>query len=134
MLTANDRVMGALFHGWVELLVLFVLLFLLLTLWGWVYNLGFRPADRGSNTPWVVLLYCTILIAVLGAFEAPWTMAALLAGAVVFAGLASGAVRERPFVLPAVLLAALMGMGYLLSAGLLAMLGTLLLFFNTRRG
>jgi len=133
MRTESDRLMGALFHGWVELLTLLLLLFVALTLWGWFFNRGFRPADRGPNTPWILLLTCFALVAVLRAVEGAWPVAAVIAGAVLLGGLLARAIREVPLVLPALLLSVLLALGHLLSAGVLTAVGALLLLFNTRR-
>lgn len=133
MRTETDRLAGALFHGWVELLTLLLLLFVALTLWGWLHNRGFRPADRGPNTPWILLLVCFALVAVLRSVDGAWPVAITIAAATVVGGLFSRAIREVALVLPALLLATLLALGHLLSAGVLTFVGALLLLFNTRR-
>jgi hypothetical protein len=132
MRTETDRLPGALFHGWVELLTLLLLLFVALTLWGWLHNRGFRPADRGPNTPWVLLLVCFALVAVLRAVGGTWPVALTIASATVLSALMTRVIREVSLVLPAVLLASLLALGHVLSAGVLVAVGALLLLFNTR--
>jgi len=132
MRTANDRLLGALFHGWVELLTLLLLLFVVLTLWGWANNRGYRPAERGPNTPWLLLLVCFALVAVLRAVEASWPVAAVIGGALLVGGLVGRVVREMPLWLPAIALAVLLALGHVLSALVLAATGFLLLVLNTR--
>ncbi len=133
MRTEHDRLLGALFHGWVELLILLLLLFVVLTLWGWANNRGYRPAERGPNTPWVLLLVSFALVAVLRVLKADWPVALTIAGALLVGGLIGRAVRERPLLLPALLLSVLLALGHVLSALVLAGTGFLLLLFNTRR-
>lgn len=132
MRTANDRLLGALFHGWVELLTLLLLLFVVLTLWGWANNRGYRPAERGPNTPWLLLLVCFGLVALLRAVEASWPVAAMTGGALFLGGLLGRVVRETPLWLPAIALAVLLALGNVLSALVLAVTGFLLLVLNTR--
>lgn len=132
MRTANDRLLGALFHGWVELLTLLLLLFVVLTLWGWANNRGYRPAERGPNTPWLLLLVCFALVALLRAVEASWPVAAMTGAALLLGGLLGRVVRETPLWLPAIALAVLLALGNVLSALVLAVTGFLLLVLNTR--
>lgn len=132
MRTESDRLFGALFHGWVELLTLLLLLFVVLSLWGWANNRGYRPAERGPNTPWLLLLVCFALVAVLRAVEASWPVAAVIGGALLVGGLVGRAVREMPLWLPAIALAVLLALGHVLSALVLAATGFLLLVLNTR--
>jgi hypothetical protein len=132
MRTESDRLFGALFHGWVELLTLLLLLFVVLSLWGWANNRGYRPAERGPNTPWLLLLMCFALVALLRAVEASWPVAAVIGGALLVGGLVGRVVREMPLWLPAIALAVLLALGHVLSALVLAATGFLLLVLNTR--
>lgn len=122
-----------LFHGWVELLTLFLILFVVLTIWGWANNRRFRPADRGPNTPWLLLLIAFALLLVLRAFHGPWPAAAAIALGVIIAGLIGRAVREKALWIPAMLIATLMGLGWMLSALVLALAGALVLLIGARR-
>lgn len=133
MRTERDRLLGALFHGGMELVTLLLLLFVVLTVWGWVHNRGYRPADRGPNTPWVLLLVCFALVVLLRALDPGWPLAVAIVGALFLGGAVGRVVRERSLWLPAIALSMLLALGHVLSALVLAGTGLLLLLFNTRR-
>jgi hypothetical protein len=131
MRTEADRWLGALFHGWVELLTLFLLLTVLLALLGWAWNRGFRPADRGPLVPASLLVAAFGLLLLLLQVDGE-VSAWLISGGLVLGGLLSGGLEPRPLILPALLITALLGTGAVLSALLLAAVVFLVLAFSPR--
>ncbi len=127
------RLMPALFHGWVELLGLWLVLFVTFALWNWARSRGLEPADERAPFPWSLVLVVFALVLVLRTFEGDWTRAALIAGAVMVAGFRGGASRSRSLWIPGILLGALVGSGWMLSALALALAGFLVLLFSARR-
>jgi hypothetical protein len=119
MRTEADRWLGALFHGWVEVLTLFLLLTVMLALIGWAWNRGFRPADRGPLVPVTLLVPAFGLVLLLRQVEGE-ASAWIIAGGVVLGGLLSRGLEPRSLILPVLLMAALLGTGLLLSALLLS--------------
>lgn len=116
MRTEADRWLGALFHGWVELLTLFLLLLVALALIGWCWNRGFRPADRGSIVPLPLLLTCYALVLLLRFFKADLWPSIIIAAAVVLSGLLGRSMQPRGLWIPVIIMAALLGLGLNLSA------------------
>jgi hypothetical protein len=93
MRTSSDRWLGALFHGWVELLSLFGVLFIVVLVLGWAWGRALRPADRGPAVNVVMLLGafgCVLLLRMLPVNE--WA-ALIVALAVLVAGALSRMVR-----------------------------------------
>ena len=133
MWSATDPSMALLFHGWVELLTLLLLQFVALFLWGWANNRGLRPSDRRQVPAWPVLLTSYALVLVLRAVDGEWPVVAAIAGAVLIAGLIGSSGSDRALWLPAMLLAALIGLGFLLSALILIVVGFLFLLFTRKR-
>ena len=121
-----------LFHGGVELFTLFLILFVVLTAWAWARNRRFRPAERGPNTPWLLLLIAFALVLVLRTFHGSWPEAATISIALLLAGFIGKTIREGVLWLPAILLATLMGLGWMLSAMVLALVGVLVLLIGVR--
>lgn len=121
------------FHGAVELLTLFLLLLAALTLWGWLNNRRFKPSERGGIIPWMLVLFAFALVLVLRAFQGPWFVAIAIPAGLVGAGFVGNVVKEKTLWLPAMLLASLVGMGCMLSASVLVLLGFLVLLFTARR-
>ncbi|MBK8499142.1 MAG: hypothetical protein IPL52_10055 [Flavobacteriales bacterium] len=120
MRTEADRWLGALLHGWVELLTLFGILLLVLAVIGWCYNRGFRPADRGPLVPVQLLLVSYALILLLRHFRQDLWSAGIIAAAVLLSGFIGRSAHPRGLWLPAIAFAALLGLGLNLSALLLA--------------
>jgi hypothetical protein len=133
MKTEIDRLWPALFHGWVELLTLLLLLFIVLSLWGWALNRGLRPADRGPSTPWPVLLLAFGLVLLLRFFHEDMTAAMVVAGALLLAGWIARVARARAMWIPAMLLAALLGLGWMLSAIAMAVAGFIVFLLSAKR-
>lgn len=125
---------GALFHAWVELLTLLAMLLVALALIGFAWNRGFRPADRGPLITWPVLFLTYTLVLLLEHVRADLWPAIIIASGIVVAGFLSRAVYPLALWLPSVLIAALLGLGFNLSALLLTLIATFVLLFSTDRG
>ena len=130
MRTESDRWLGALFHGWVELLTLFGMLVLALIIIGWCYNRGFRPAERGPTVSWQLLLPAYGLILLLRHVQGGLWPSIIIAGGLVIAGLLSRGNWPRGLWVPVILLAALLGLGFNLSAILLMVTTALVLLIS----
>jgi hypothetical protein len=133
MKTEADRLWPALFHGWVELLTLLLFLFVVFTFWGWARNRGYRPADRSSTTPWMLLLFAFAHLLVLRALHWDLYIAGTLGLALVLAGWLGGALKQTGLWIPGVLLATLMGTGHMLSAIVLAAAGGIVILLSAKR-
>lgn len=131
MRTEADRWLGALFHGWVEVLTLFLMLSVVLALIGWAWNRGFRPADRGPLVPATLLIPAFGLVLLLRQVEGD-ASAWVIAGGLVVGGLLSRGLEPRSLILPVLLIAALLGTGLVLSALLLATVVVLVLLLSPR--
>lgn len=122
-----------LFHSWVGLASLFALITIALLLMGWSHALGARPAERASVLPWSLLLVCYALALLLKHFQEDTWQVLLISGAVLLGGVLSNAVAPRGLWLPAVLLAALLGTGLLLSTLVLIAATVLVLLLSAGR-
>lgn len=132
MRTEADRWLGALFHGWVELLTLAGLLLVGLAIIGWTWNRGFRPADRGPLVSVPLLLAGLSMILLLRAFRNDLTASIIIAAGLVLAGLLGRGTHPRGLWLPTMAFAALLGLGLNLSALLLMAVIALALLFSAR--
>lgn len=130
----TDPWLGALFHGWVELVTLFAMLFVALALIGFSWNRGFRPADRGPMVPWALLLGGYGLVLLLRHFKEDLWSALIVALAVIVAGFLSRSTQPKGLWLPAIIIAGLLGMALNLSAMILTLATTLVLLLSTRQG
>lgn len=133
MKTEADRLWPALFHGWVELLTLLLLLFVVLSAWGWARNRGYRPADRSGTTPWSLLLIAFGLVLVIRALAVGPVHIAVLAAALLLAGWLGRVLKENSLWIPGILLAALLGAGTVLSAIVLAVVGFIVILLSAKR-
>lgn len=119
--------------GWLHLLpegtgdavVLLVELVVVLALVGWAYNRGFRPVERGPlmRLPLLTLSFGVALL-VRHINTEPW-QPAVIAAAVIIAGLFSRSGNGRGMGIPMVMIAALLGMGFVLSAVALTVVAVL---------
>ncbi len=125
---------GMLFHGWVELLTLLLLYLSALTIIGWCWNRGFRPADRGPVVPLQLLLVGYGLILLLRHFEGELWPSVIIGGAVLLSGFIGRGTHPRGLWTPIILLAALIGLGLNLSALVLLVTIALALLFSARQG
>lgn len=133
MRTESDRWLGALFHGWVEILTLFALLLLAVALFTWAWNRGFRPADRGPLVSAPLLLAGTAMILLLRAFRDDLLPAIIIALGLVLAGLLGRSVQPRGLWLPVMAFAALLGLERNLSALAFGVVALLALLFSARQ-
>jgi hypothetical protein len=131
MRTASDRWLGALFHGWVELITLFGALFLVVLLLGWCWGRALRPADRGALVHVPMLLGAFGLVLVLRAYHHTWWAPLVIAGAMLIAGVLSRVVRPVGLWILVTLVATLIGLHLHLSALLLVVLSALALLFSS---
>lgn len=130
MRTASDRWLGALFHGWVELLSLFSVLFVVVLLLGWAWGRTLRPADRGPAVNVAMLLGafgCVLLLRSLPVTE--WA-ALIVAVAVIIGGALSRMVRPVGLWWLLGITAALIGLHLHLSALLFVVLSFLALLLS----
>lgn len=81
------------FHGWVELLSLFSVLFVVVLLLGWAWGRALRPADRGGlvNAPMLLGSFGVVLL--LRALQGPEWAALVVAAALLLSGALSRIVR-----------------------------------------
>ena len=93
MRTEADRWLGALFHGWVELVTLFLLLVAVLALLSWCWGRGLRPADRGPLVHAPMLLGTYGLVILLRQVQGEWWASLIVAFALLVGGLLSRVVR-----------------------------------------
>ncbi len=134
MRTEADRWLGALFHGWVEVLTLFIMLLVALVLIGWAYNRGFRPADRGPVLPALLLVSSFGVVLLLRAFRDDLVAAGIIAAAVLLSAAIGRGTHPRGLWTPVVLLAALLGLGFNFSALVLTVVTTLALLLGSKQG
>jgi hypothetical protein len=134
MRTDTDRLVGALLHGWVELLTLFAMLLVALLLMGWSWNRGLRPADRGPAVGWAPLLLGFGLVLLLRHLGDQLWHASIIAAGLVIGGFLARVSRPSGLWLPTMVLAALMGLGLHLSAVLFTLFTLLVLLFSADRG
>lgn len=127
---AADAELVQLFQGGMEWLTLLVLLAVVLQLWGWAADRGVRPADRGRQALWPLVLVAFGLAAVLRVLQTDWPVAVAIVAAVLVAGLLSRIIEGFRLGLPAMLLAALLGLGHVLSALVLSVAGLLVLLIS----
>lgn len=133
MRTEADRWLGALFHGWVELLTLFGMLVIALGLVGWCYNRALRPADRGPLISWALLLPAYGLVVLLRHLHDDLWSSIIVAGGLVLAGLIGRGAWPRGLWVPVMLLAALLGFGLNLSAVVLTLVMAVVLLIGRGR-
>jgi hypothetical protein len=133
MKTEAERLWPALFHGWIELLTLFLVLFVALTFWGWARNRGYRPAERSGTTPWLLLLISFALLLVLRALKDAGNVAFVVAAAVLIGGWAGKLIPQRELWIPAMLMVCLIASGFMLSALILAVVAFIVILLSSTR-
>jgi hypothetical protein len=132
MRTEADRWVGALLHGWVEVLTLFMVLVVVLAVVGWAWNRGFRPADRGPLVSWSLLVSAIGLVLLLRFFDHALAASFIISGGLVIGGLLGRAIEPRGLIIPVLLIAALLGLGLVMSALVLSAILVLVLLFSAR--
>jgi hypothetical protein len=130
MRTSSDRWLGALFHGWVELLSLFGVLFLVVLLLGWAWGRALRPADRGPAINVAMLLGSYGVVLLLRSMQADGYAALVVAAAVLVAGALSRMVRPLGLWWLLGIAATLLGLHLHLSALLFVLLSFLALLLS----
>jgi hypothetical protein len=130
MRTEADRWLGALFHGWVELVALFSALLLVVLLLGWCWGRGLRPADRGAIVHVPMLLGSFGLVLLLRAVHQDWWAPLVVATALLIAGLLGRVVRPTGLWLLLVLVATLIGLHLHLSALVLVIVSSFALLLS----
>ncbi|MBL7958416.1 MAG: hypothetical protein JNM49_10680 [Flavobacteriales bacterium] len=133
MRTEADRWLGALFHGWVELLTLLSMLVVALFLMGWAWNRGVRPSDRRAWVSAPQLIAGFALILLLRATGNEIAAAGIIASGLLAAGLLSRSIQPIGLWLPTVAFSALLGIGFNLSALVLLLVTVLALLFSAGR-
>jgi len=132
--TEFQRTISELFFGWSEIISLFLFLVVVLFLFGWAFNRKARPKDRGSNLPWQLLLPAFGTALLLRQFESGWLLSLIIALAVLLASFLAGGSERGPYYICGMILAALVGLGLMLSAiifGLVVFL--VIILFPSRR-
>lgn len=130
MRTEADRWLGALFHGWVELISLFGVLFLIVLVLGWCWGRALRPADRGALVHVPMLLGSFGLVLFLRAFDQNWWSPLVVALALLVGGLFARVVRPLGLWMLLTIISTLIGLHLHLSALLMVVLSSLALLFS----
>jgi hypothetical protein len=128
----NERMWGALYHGWVELLTLFAMLLVALVIMGWSYNRGLRPAERGAVVGWFPLIVCFGLVILLRQIHASILPAIIISLGVLIAGFMSRVVHPGGLWIPIVILACFLGLGLNLTALVFTLATALVLLLSAR--
>lgn len=123
----RDRLFAEIFHGWVQVFILFAVLFVGLSAWGWAMNRRIPREQRPGITPWGILFIAFALTLVMRAFSGAWQQTILIAASVLASAFISRNVGSRWIWVGAVFLAALLGMGWVQSALALAIVGFVVL-------
>jgi hypothetical protein len=126
--TERDRLYAVLFHGWVDVFLLFMVLLVSFTAWRWA-ALRRRPSSAGEGrVPWGMVLLCFGLTLMVRGTEQGTLRTVIVSLAVLAAGWLSLNTGRR-WVWPlAVMVAALLGAGQMLGALALACAGMLASF------
>jgi hypothetical protein len=131
MRTEADRWLGALFHGWVELVTLFLLLVAVLALLSWCWGRGLRPADRGPLVHAPMLLGTYGLVILLRQVQGEWWASLIVAFALLVGGLLSRVVRPVGLWSINIIVATLIGLHLHLSALAFTVAAVVALLFSS---
>lgn len=131
MRTEADRWLGALFHGWVELVTLFLLLVAVLALLSWCWGRGLRPADRGPLVHAPMLLGTYGLVILLRQVQGEWWASLIVAFALLVGGLLSRVVRPVGLWSINIIVASLIGLHLHLSALAFTVAAVVALLFSS---
>ncbi|MBX2981939.1 MAG: hypothetical protein WBB32_16180 [Flavobacteriales bacterium] len=99
-----------------DIVVLLVQLFIALTLIGWAYNRGFRATERGPIVRLPLLTLAFGLALLVRHIHSELWQPIMIAAAVIIAGLFSRSSNGRGMGVPLMLIASLLGLGFVLSA------------------
>ena len=103
-------------EGTGDVVVLAVELFVVLALVGWAYNRGFRPVERGPVVRLPLLTLSLGVALLVRHVHAEVWQPAIIAAAVIIAGFFGRGDNGRGMGVPMVMIAALLGLGFALSA------------------
>ncbi len=131
--SSNDPQVAHAFHAWAGNLVLFLAFLAVLLILTWCWNRHLRPVDRGSIMPWPLLIAGYGLLLLLRLWQEAWPQAVAITAGLLIAGLLSRSVHPRGLWVPAMLIAALIGMGLHLSALLLFLITMVALLIGSER-
>lgn len=121
--TERDRLYAVLFHAWVEVLLLFMILLVSFTAWRWAARRHRTSTVRDGPVPWGMVLLCFGLVLVLRGTDPGLPSTAVVSLAVCVAGWLSLNTGRRWVWPVAVMVAALLGSGQMLGALALACAG-----------
>ena len=110
-----------------DIIVLLVQLIVAVALVGWAYNRGYRAHDRGPMLRLPLLTVSFGLALLVRSFHMEWWQPLVIAFAVIVAGFIDRNDNGRGLSLPVMLIATLLGLGFILSA-LALMIVALLVF------
>ncbi len=112
-------------EGTGDIAVLLLQLLVALVLVGWAYNKGFRPVERGPlvRLLWLTLAFGTALL-VRHIHDELW-QPVIIGGSVIVAGLFGRNSNGRGMGVPMVMIASLLGLGFVLSAMALTLVAVL---------
>ena len=131
MRTEADRWLGALLHGWVELLTLFLILVAVLALLSWSWGRGLRPADRGPLVHVPMLLGTYGLVLLLRHVQGEWWEPFIVAFALLVGGMLSRVVRPAGLWSINIIVATLIGLHLHLSALAFTVAAVVALLFSS---
>ncbi|MBS1546713.1 MAG: hypothetical protein JST38_20005 [Bacteroidetes bacterium] len=117
-------------EGTGDLVILLIQLFVVLALIGWAYNRGFRAMERGPIVRLPLLTVAFGLALVVRHLHSELWQTLLVAAAVVVAGFFGRNTGGRGIGVPMVLIATLLGLGFVLSAYVLALVAFLAYFLS----
>jgi uncharacterized membrane protein len=116
MNTELQRTVGELFFGWAEIVSLFVFLVVTLFLLGWAFNRKAKPKDRGNSLPWQLLLPAFGAALLLRQMDPGIIASIIICIGVLAASFLAGGSERGPYYICGMILAALVGLGFMLSA------------------
>ncbi|MCO6483294.1 MAG: hypothetical protein J5I62_10930 [Flavobacteriales bacterium] len=99
-----------------DVVVLAVQVLVVLILVGWAYNRGFRQAERGPLVRLPLLVLALGVALLVRHIQSELWQPIVIAGSVIIAGLFNRTGDGRGMGIPMVMIAALFGLGYMLSA------------------
>ncbi len=126
--------MGQLWHlipaGTGDIIVLLIQLLVALALIGWAYNRGFRAMERGPIVRLPLLTVAFGLALFVRNVHSELWQTLVVAAAVIIAGFFGRNDGGRGIGVPMMLIATLLGLGYVLSASILALVAFLVYFLS----
>jgi len=114
--TEVQSTVSQLFSGWSEIISLFVFMVVALFLLGWAYNMKAKAKDRGSALPWQLLLPAFGTALLIREFDGDLLHTIIISISVLAASFLAGGSERGPYYICGMILAAFVGLGYMLSA------------------